>query len=136
MSLFRRRELKRQMTQLTEEIGELEFRRNGIVSDFGKESEKEMSAIPKRIKEAKANIDMLNKLETHYAGDIDKADQEFDRLRGNGKQFDLYELTAARLALRLKLETEARESTRTDSAVYRTHANETDARNHESGMAV
>ena len=136
MSLFRRRELKRQMAQLTEEISELEFRRNGIVSGFGKESEKEMSAIPKRIKEAKANIDMLNKLEARYTGDIEKVDQEFDRLRENAKQFDLYELTAARLAFRPKLESEARESVRTAFANYQICANETDVRNRESGMEV
>ena len=136
MSLFRRRELKRQMAQLTEEISELEFRRNGIVSDFGTASEKEMSAIPKRIKEAKANISRLNELEARYTGDIEKTSQAFDRLKENAKQFDLYDLTASRLALRPKLEAEARESVRTASAGYRICANETDVRNRESGMEV
>jgi hypothetical protein len=136
MSLFKRSELKRRMAQLTEEIGELEFRKNALVTDFGKESEKEMSAIPKRIKEAKATIDRLDELEARYTGDIEKSGQEFDWLRAKAKQFDLYELIATRLALRPKLENEARESTGVALEDYQICANETDVRNRESGMEV
>ncbi len=141
LSVFRRGELKKRIAQLSEEIGELELSKNGIVSGFGKESNKEMSAVPKEIKAAKANVGALDGLEARYTGEIEQSGQEFDRLKDKAKHYDLFELTDARLALRPQVENEAKESIRKDipdrklsTWDYLLSAQETDKQLGEDGM--
>ncbi len=141
LSVFKRGELKKRIAQLSEEIGELEFSKSGIVSGFGKESDKEMPAVPKEIKAAKANVDRLDGLEARYTGEIEAPGQEFDRLKNKAKQYDLYDLTDARLALRPQIENEAKERIRKDipdrklsTWDYLLSAQETDKQLGEDGM--
>ncbi|MBE7004593.1 MAG: mobilization protein [Ruminococcaceae bacterium] len=114
LSVFKRSELKKQIAQLSEEIEELTFSKNEIVTGFGKEDEKEMPAVPKQITAVKANVAKMDELEARYTGDIEKSGQEFDRLKERAKQYDLYDLTDARLALRLQMEDEAQERIKKD----------------------
>lgn len=141
LSVFKRSELKKQIAQLSEEIGELEFSKNEIVTGFGKEDEKEMPAVPKHIATVKANVAKMDELETQYTGDIEKSGQEFDRLKEKAKQYDLYDLTDARLAIRPQMEDEARERIRRDIPGekvsfwdFQISASKTDEQNHEDGM--
>ena len=141
LSVFKRSELKKQIAQLSEEIGELEFSKNEIVTGFGKEDEKEMPEVPKQINTVKANVAKMDELEAKYTGDIEKSGQEFDRLKEKAKQYDLYDLTDARLALRPKMEDETRESIRKDIPGekinfwdFQISASKTDERNNENGM--
>ena len=141
LSVFKRGELKKRLAQLSEEIGELEFSKNGIMTGFGKESDREMSTVPKEIKAAKANVDRLDGLEARYTGEIEQSGQEFDRLKGKAKQYDLFDLTYARLALRPQIEAEAKESIRKDipgeivsTWDYLLNAQETDRQLGEDGM--
>ena len=140
-SVFKRGELKKRIAQLSEEIGELEFSKNGIVSGFGKESDKEMPAVPKEIKAAKANADRLDGLEARCTGEIEQSGREFDRLKEKAKQCDLYDLTDARLALRPQMEGEAKERIKKDipdrklsTWDYLLSAQETDRQLGEDGM--
>ncbi len=141
LSVFKRGELKKRIAQLSEEIGELEFSKNGIVSGFGKESDKEMPAVPKEIKAARANVSRLDGPEARCTGEIEQSGQEFDRLKDKAKQYDLYNLTDARLALRPQLEDEAKERIRKEipdrklnTWDYLLSAQETDRQLGEDGM--
>ena len=141
LSVFKRSELKKQIAQLSEEIEELTFSKNEIVTGFGKVDEKEMPAVPKHIATVKANIARMDELETKYTGDIEKSGQEFDRLKEKAKQYDLYDLTDARLTLRPQLENEAKLRIEKDIPDrkysfwdYQVSAQETDKQNHEDGM--
>lgn len=141
LSVFKRSELKKQIAQLSEEIGELEFRKNEIVTGFGKEDEKEMPAVPKHITTINANVAKMDELETQYTGDIEKSGQEFDRLREKAKQYGLYDLTDARLAIRPQMEDEARENIRRDIPgekvspfVFLASVQDIDRQNNENGM--
>ena len=141
LSVFKRSELKKQIAQLSEEIGELEFSKNEIVTGFGKEDEKEMTAVPKHIATVKANVAKMNELETRYTGDIEKSGQEFDRLKEKAKQYDLYDLTDARLALRPQMEDEAQERIKKDIPDeklsfwdFQISTSMTDEQNREDGM--
>ena len=141
LSVFKRSELKKQIARLSEEIEELTFSKNEIMAGFGKEDEKEMPAVPKRIATVKANVAKMDKLETRYTGDIEKSGREFNRLKEQGKQYDLYDLTDARLALRPQMEDEARESIKKDIPDekislfhFQVSVQETDKQNHEDGM--
>ena len=141
LSVFKRSELKKQIAQLSEEIGELEFSKNEIVTGFGKDDEKEMPTVPKHIATVKANVAKMDELETRYTGDIEKSGREFDRLKEKAKQYDLFDLTDARLAIRPQMEDEARESIRRDIPgekvspfVFLASVQETDKQNNENGM--
>ena len=141
LSVFKRSELKKQVAQLSDEISELEFSKNEIVASFGKEDKKEMPTVPKHIATVKANISKMDELEVRYTSDIERSGQEFDRLKENAKQYDLYELTDARLALRPQMEDEAKERIKKDIPdekisvwSFQLSAKETDKQNHEDGM--
>ena len=141
LSVFKRSELKKQVAQLSDEISELEFSKNEIVASFGKEDKKEMPTVPKHIATVKANISKMDELEVRYTSDIERSGQEFDRLKENAKQYDLYELTDARLALRPQMEDEAQERIKKDIPdekisvwSFQLSAKETDKQNHEDGM--
>lgn len=141
LSVFKRSELKKQIARLSEEIEELTFSKNEIVTGFGKDDEKEMPAIPKHIATVKANVAKMDELETKYTGDIEKSGQEFDRLKEKAKRYDRYDLTDARLALRPQMEDEAQESIKKDIPSekvsfwdYQVSAQETDKQLGESGM--
>ncbi|MBR3408989.1 MAG: MobA/MobL family protein, partial [Paludibacteraceae bacterium] len=114
LSVFKRSKLKKQIAQLSEEIEELTFSKNEIVTGFGREDDKEMPAVPKQITAVKANVTKMDELEAKYTGDIEKSGQEFDRLKERAKQYDLYDLTDARLALRPQMEDEAQERIKKD----------------------
>jgi hypothetical protein len=141
LSVFKRSELKKQIAQLSEEIGELEFSKNEIVTGFGKDDEKEMPAVPKHIATVKANVAKMDELEMRYTGDIEKSGQEFDRLKEKAKQYDLYDLTDARLAIRPQMEAEVQENIRKDIPGekisfwdFQISASKTDEQNCEDGM--
>ena len=141
LSVFKRSELKKQITQLSEEIEELTFSKNEIVTGFGKEDDKEMPAVPKHIATIKANVAKMDELEARYTGDIEKSGQEFNRLKEKAKQYDLYDLTDARLALRPQMEDEAQERIKKDIPDeklsfwdFQISTSMTDKQNHEDGM--
>ena len=141
LSVFKRSELKKQIAQLSEEIEELTFSKNEIVTGFGKEDDKEMSAVPKQITAVKANVAKMDELEVRYTGDIEKSGREFDRLKERAKQYDLYDLTDARLALRPQMEDEAQERIKKDIPDekisfwdFQISASMTDEQNREDGM--
>ena len=141
LSVFKRSELKKQIAQLSEEIEELTFSKNEIVTGFGKEDDKEMPAVPKQITAVKANVAKMDELEAKYTGDIEKSGQEFDRLKEKAKQYDLYDLTDARLALRPQMEDEAQERIKKDIPDeklsfwdFQISTSMTDEQNREDGM--
>ena len=141
LSVFKRSELKKQIAQLSEEIKELTFSKNEIVTGFGKEDDKEMPAVPKQITAVKANVAKMDELEARYTGDIEKSGQEFDRLKERAKQYDLYDLTDARLAFRPQMEDEAQERIKKDIPDeklsfwdFQISASITDEQNREDGM--
>ena len=141
LSVFKRSELKKQIAQLSEEIEELTFSKNEIVTGFGKDDEEEMPAVPKHIATVKANVAKMDELETKYTGDIERSGQEFDRMKEKAKQYDLYDLTDARLAIRPQMEDEAQESIKKDIPdekispfVFLASVQETDEQNNEDGM--
>ena len=141
LSMFKRSELKKQIAQLSEEIEELTFSKNEIVTGFGKEDDKKMPTVPKHIATIKANVAKMDDLEARYTGDIEKSGQEFDRLKERVKQYDLYDLTDARLALRPHMEDEAQERIKKDIPDeklsfwdFQISASMTDEQNHEDGM--
>ena len=141
LSVFKRSELKKQIAQLSEEIEELTFSKNEIVTGFGKEDDKEMPAVPKQITAVKANVAKMDELEVRYTGDIEKSGREFDRLKEKAKQYDLYDLTDARLALRPQMEDEAQERIKKDIPGeklsfwnFQISASMTDEQNREDGM--
>lgn len=141
LSVFKRSELKKQIAQLSEEIEELAFSKNEIVTGFGKDDEKEMPTVPKHLATVKANIAKMDELETKYTGDIGRFGQEFNRLKEKAKQYDLYDLTDARLAIRPQMEDEAQESINKDIPnekvspfVFQASVQETDRQNNEDGM--
>ena len=141
LSVFKRSELKKQIAQLSEEIEELTFSKNEIVTGFGREDDKEMPAVPKQITAVKANVTKMDELEAKYTGDIEKTGQEFDRLKERAKQYDLYDLTDARLALRPQMEDEAQERIKKDIPGeklsfwdFQISASMTDEQNREDGM--
>jgi len=141
LSVFKRSELKKQIAQLSEEIEELTFSKNEIVTGFGKEDDKEMPAVPKHIATIKANVAKMDELEARYTGDIEKSGQEFNRLKEKAKQYDLYDLTDARLALRPQMEDEAQERIKKDIPDeklsfwdFQISTSMTDEQNHEDGM--
>ena len=141
LSVFKHSELKKQIAQLSEEIEELTFSKNEIVTGFGKEDDKEMPAVPKHIATIKANVAKMDELEARYTGDIEKSGQEFGRLKEKAKQYDLYDLTDARLALRPQMEDEAQERIEKDIPDeklsfwdFQISASMTDEQNHEDGM--
>ena len=141
LSVFKYSELKKQIARLSEEIEELTFSKNEIVTGFGKADEKEMPAVPKHIATVKANVAKMDELETRYTDDIEKSGREFNRLKDKAKQYDLYDLTDARLALRPQMEDEAQERIKKDipdrklsTWDYLRIAQETDKLNHEDGM--
>ncbi len=141
LSVFKRSELKKQITQLSEEIEELTFSKNELVTGFGKEDDKEMPAVPKQITVVKANVAKMDELEVRYTGDIEKSGQEFDRLKERAKQYDLYDLTDARLAIRPQMEDEAQERIKKDIPGekisfwdFQISASMTDEQNREDGM--
>ena len=143
LSVFKRSELKKQIAQLSEEIEELTFSKNEIVTGFGKEDDKEMPAVPKQITAVKANVTKMDELEVRYNGDIEKSGQEFDRLKEKAKQYDLYDLTDARLALRPQMEDEAQKRIKKDIPdeklslwEFQISASKTDEQNREDGMEV
>ena len=115
LSVFKRSELKKQIAQLSEEIEELMFSKNELVTGFGREDEKEMPAVPKHIATVKANVAKMDALEAKYTGDIEKSGQEFNRLKERAKQYDLYDLTDARLALRPSMEDATQERIRKEA---------------------
>ena len=141
LSVFKRSELKKQIAQLSEEIEELTFSKNEIVTGFGKEDDKEMPAVPKQITAVKANVAKMDDLEARYTGDIEKSGREFDRLKERAKQYDLYDLTDARLALRPQMENEAQERIKKDIPDekisfwdFQISTSMTDEQNREDGM--
>ena len=141
LSVFKRSELKKQIAQLSEEIEELTFSKNEIVTGFGKDDEKEMPEAPKHIATVKANVAKMDELEVRYTGDIEKSGREFNRLKEQAKQYDLYDLTSARLELRPQMEDEAQERIKRDIPgekisvwSFQLSAKETDKLNHENGM--
>ena len=141
LSVFKRSELKKQIAQLSEEIEELTFSKNEIVTGFGKEDDKEMPAVPKQITAVKANVAKMDELEVRYTGDIEKSGREFDRLKERAKQYDLYDLTDARLTLRPQMEAEAQERIKNDIPDekvsfwdFQISTSMTDEQNHEDGM--
>lgn len=141
LSVFKRSELKKQIAQLSEEIEELMFSKNELVTGFGREDDKEMPAVPKQITAVKANVAKMDELEVRYTGDIEKSGQEFNRLKEKAKQYDLYDLTDARLALRPQMEDEAQERIKKDIPDekisfwdFQISASMTDEQNCEDGM--
>ena len=141
LSVFKRSELKKQIAQVSEEIEELTFSKNEIVTGFGKEDEKEMPAVPKQITVVKANVAKMDELEARYTGDIERSGREFDRLKERAKQYDLYDLTDARLAIRPQMEDEAQERIKKEIPGeklsfwdFQISASMTDEQNREGGM--
>ena len=141
LSVFKRSEMKKQIAQLSEEIEELTFSKNEIVTGFGKDDEKEIPAVPKHIATVKANVAKMDELEVRYTGDIEKSGQEFNQLKEKAKQYDLYGLTDARLAIRPQMEDEAQKSIKKDIPnekismwEFLSCAKETDEQNNKDGM--
>ena len=71
-----------------------------------------MKGIPSYLSTVEANVQKMDKQETQYTGNIEKAKQDFDELRAQSVDLDQDELNEARLALRPQMEHEARERVR------------------------
>ena len=143
LNVFKRSELKSQIVELTEDIGELEFERNQIVRDFGKENADGMGAVKTDIETIQKNIEKMDELETRYIDNITKSKQEFDRLKEQSTDLDLFELTDARLALRPSMEDTAQERIRKEAPDgkisirgFWMSVSETDKLLREDGMAA
>ena len=83
----------------------------------------------------------MDELEVRYTGDIEKSGREFNRLKDKAKQYDLYDLTDARLALRPQMENETQERIKKDIPDeklsfwdFQISASMTDEQNREDGM--
>lgn len=109
LNIFKRKELNGKISELTEDVGELDFERSEIMRNMGKASHDEMSALPKHLKTVRDNIGKMDELEALYTYGIEKARQELAGLMADAAGFDPRELRNARLAIRPQMQEEAEE---------------------------
>ena len=109
LNIFKRKELNGKISELTEDVGELDFERSEIMRNMGKASHDEMSALPKHLKTVRDNIGKTDELEALYTYGIEKARQELAGLMADAAGFDPRELRNARLAIRPQMQEEAEE---------------------------
>ena len=95
-----------------EKIEELRFEESSIVKSFAKEDTAGMLDVKGDISETEAGVRRMNKQETVIKEKIDKTKVEFDGLKKQAADLDLYDLTEARLSIRPKMESEAGERIR------------------------
>lgn len=112
LSIGRRKELKTQLAALAEEIEELRFEEKSIVQGFGKEDASGMKQVKGEISGAEADMVKLGKDETTLTDAIGREREKFTELKEQAAGLDRGELTDARLALRPKMEAQAKDRIR------------------------
>ena len=105
----RRKELKTKIAALSEEIAELQFEEKAIMRAFDKTDAAGMKKVEAEISKSKASIVKLDAQEVKFTGAINREKEEFAGLKAQAADFDLDELTDARLALRSQMENKGRE---------------------------
>lgn len=112
LNIFKRKELNSKITELIEDVGELDFERSEIIRNMGKASHDEMSAFPEHLKTVRDNIGKMDELDARYTYGIEKARQELAGLMEDAAGFDPCELRDACLAIRPQMQEEAEERIR------------------------
>ena len=111
-SIGRRKELKAQISALTEKIEELRFEETGIMLACEKSDAARMKQIKREITAAEADAVKLDKRETAYTDAIGKETKRFTELKKQSAALNQAELTDARLAIRPQMEDRAKERIR------------------------
>lgn len=112
LSISRRKALKTQLAELAEEIEELRFEEKDIMQAFDKEDAAGMKQVKTEISGAEADIVRLGKDETTLTDAIDKERTKYAGLKEQASELDRGKLIDTRLALRLKMEAQAKERIR------------------------
>lgn len=111
-SIGRRKELKAQISALTEEIEELRFAEKSIMQACEKTDAAGMKQIKREITAAEAEVEKLEKRETTFTDAIGKETEKFTELKKQSAALDQSDLTDARLAIRPQMEDQAKERIR------------------------
>ena len=111
-SIGRRKELKAQISALTERIEELRFEETGIMLACEKSDAAGMKQIKRDITSAEADVVRLEKRETAFNETIGKETERFTELKKQSAALNQSDLTDARLALRPQMEDRAKERIR------------------------
>ena len=104
----RRAELTRIISKLTNEIEDLESRRNMLLEYLKCKSTDDISQAETRIKEAEENLPKIQAEWDKTDEALEEAISEYDKLKAKSSDFDKDELTQARKTLRTEKESEAR----------------------------
>ena len=107
LELRKRRDLRRQIDALTEDITALRANRTAIMEELGKEDAEGMSEVKADVEVTRARLNEYYASDADLVAHINKAKAEFDGLKKQAAEFDRDELTDARLALRLQMESKA-----------------------------
>ena len=111
-SIGKRKELKSQISALTERIEELRFEETGIMLACEKSDAAGMKQIKREITIAEADVVKLEKRESTFNEAIGKENKKFTELKKQSAALDQAELIDARLTLRPRMEDQAKERIR------------------------
>lgn len=106
-NISRHRDLARRIAELTEELEELRTQKNMVLNTLDCADDSGVAVVRKDIATMEAALEKLKQQEVQYAAELDAALKEYAELQAQAAEFDLDELTDARLSIRPDKECDA-----------------------------
>ena len=97
ISVFKRRELTAQITELTEEIEELRNEETSLIRGFGKEDAAGMKEVKSEMAQSEARSGSYWESEQKYSRELDAEKEKFMETKAQAGDLDQAELIAARI---------------------------------------
>ncbi len=107
ISVFKRRELTAQITELTEEIEELHNEETSLIRGFGKKDAAGMKEVESEMAQSEARSGSYWEREQKYSRELDAEKEKFMETKAPAGNLDQTELIAARMEIRPGKELEA-----------------------------
>jgi len=100
ISMFKRRELTAQITELTEEIEELRSEETSLIRGFGKEDAAGMKEVQSEMAQSEARSGSYWESEQKYSRELDAEREKFMETKAQADGLDQADLIAARMEIR------------------------------------